>query len=241
MTYYRLVNDRSGFVACFNPKCACTTLRDWFVHSMGAENAQRERQRLIQSQTIKCDQIETFKGYLKIIFIRDPLRRLVSFYCHWVARNKPEFCFAGDGGRFPLHGQTFSDFLRTLERMAVRGISFQHHLIPQVRDVRHIAFDRVIAVEDLDAQLSAINAIFGFEYVVPKKNSSPYDEAIDRFVYDCHPAELRSDGIPSYSYFYDDRLVEAANKLYRSDIEYYRAFHEPHMLFPSSAARLHPL
>ena len=227
MTFYRLVNDRLGFVACFNPKCACTTLQDWFVHSMGDGHASSAS--LIRSQTISCDQIGGYKDYLKVLFIRDPLQRLVSFYCHWVVRDDKEWCFADDGRAYPLHGKTFSDFLRTMERIAARGIRFQHHLIPQVQDVRHIAFDRVIAIEHLDAQLSALNATFGFNYAVPKRNPTPYDNAIVRYVYDCDPDELRRDGIPSYRYFYNDRLVEAATKLYRSDVEYYRTFNDRHM------------
>ena len=239
MTFYRLVNDRIGFVACFNPKCACTTLKDWFVHSMGADYARKEK--LIGSQTIGCDQIDSYKDYLKVLFIRDPFRRLVSFYCHWVVRDDKKWCFADDGRAYPLHGQTFSDFLRTMERIAARGIRFQHHLIPQVRGVRHIEFDRVIAIEDLDAQLSALNAKFGFDYAVPKRNPTRYDNAIARHVYDCEPNELRKNGIPSYRYFYNERLVKAATEIYRADVEYYRAFHDRHMLFPASADCTSPL
>lgn len=243
MTFYRLKNDRVGFVACFSPKCGCTTLKNWFVHSLqtektpalpGKKTGERE---LIEERTISVDEIDTHDDYLRILFIRDPFRRLVSFYCNYVVRDNRLWCFADDNKEHSLHGKSFSSFIQTLRALAAQGVPFQHHLQPQVQDVRQIAFDFVIPVEDLDAQLFALNARLGIDYDVPRLHATPYDEKIDRYVYDIDPGKLSNEGVPGHRYFFNQHLVDVVKEIYLPDQAYYRALFDRHSLFHASEDR----
>ena len=204
-------------------------LRDWFKHSF-AEHEIRDRWR-IEKHLIQPGEIDNYPDYSKILFIRDPFRRLVSFYCQWVVGDDRLWCFADDEKNHSLHGKSFSEFLGILEDLADRGLAFQHHLEPQMNNVGDVQFDLVIAVEQLKAQLTKVNEELGIEHQVTMFNATPYDETLTTFAYDASPESLARKGIPRYQYFYSPDLAGKVERLYREDLDCYRAFHDDSALF----------
>lgn len=229
MTYYHVINHHHGLIVCFSPKCACTTLRHWFKHSLPEDEIKKWRH--LSDHMVWPGEIDRYPDYSRILFIRDPFRRLVSFYCRWVVRNDSDWCFADDEKNHRLRGKSFSQFLHILEGLAGQALTFQHHLKPQMQNVERVAFDLVIAIEQLNAQLTKINEALGIEYAVNTRNATPYDEALREFVYDATPKSLARNGIPGCRYFYNPDLVSKVERLYRDDLECYRAFHDDIALF----------
>jgi len=229
MTHYITINHHHGLIACFSPKCACTTLRNWFKHTLSAQDI--ENWQRVEKHTTWPGDIDNYPDYTRIFFIRDPFRRLVSFYCHWVVRDDRNWCFADNQKNYSLREKSFSDFIHTLEELSGRGIDFQHHLKPQMRNVEGVAFDLVVAVEDLRAQLRLINQELGIDYAVKELNATSYDEAMTAFVYDAAPESLAQNGFPMPQYFYNPELIKKVERFYRDDLECYREFHEEQALF----------
>jgi hypothetical protein len=229
MTFYNLVNHHLNLIVCFNPKCACTTLKDWFLHSLPVDEDQTRR--CIGPHGIPPKEIIRNRGYTKILFVRDPFRRLVSFYCGFVVRDTRNWCFADANQNYPLHGKSFSEFLQILEELAGQGLAFQHHLQPQIGSVCGIRFDMVIAIERLEQQLSELNSTLAIKYDVPKHNATPYSESANRYSFDASPECLALEAIPIAEYFFNPTLVARVEKLYNEDLTYYRAYHDDCILF----------
>ena len=220
MAHYRLVQHDKKFIACLSPKCGSTTLRDWFIASL--EPPEPLPYAALTPHMLAPDELARYPHYRKIFFIRDPFRRLVSFYCGWVVREDPLWCFADAEGRERLEGVSFRGFIHTLAALHARGAAFQHHLEPQVKDVEGIVFDHVIPIERLDDEIRRLNRELGIRYEPQHRNATPYTTGTIDSVFDLPPSEIAARGIPASESFYNRALIEIVSRLYREDIEFYR-------------------
>jgi hypothetical protein len=220
VAHYRVVQHDKKFIACFSPKCGCTTLKDWFLASL--ESPEPLEYAAISKYMLAPHELARYPHYRKIFFIRDPFRRLVSFYCGWVVRAVPLWCFADAEGRERLEGVSFSGFIHTLAALHARDAAFQHHLEPQLKDVEGIAFDRVIPIERLDDELRRLDRELGIRYEPKHLNVTPYATRTIDAVFDLPPSEIAARGIPASECFYNPALIEIVSGFYREDIEFYR-------------------
>ena len=83
MAHYYLINHPRKFIAVLSPKCASSTLKIWVNHT------QTESVSLGESM-ISPGAGHQYPDYRKFLFFRDPLRRLVSFYCRWILSDGPK-------------------------------------------------------------------------------------------------------------------------------------------------------
>ena len=134
--------------------------------------------------------------------VRQPLRRLVSFYYAWVVNNNQSWCFADQAGEVGLLDHTFREFVETLGRLAERGTPFQHHLTPQTRAEGTVRFDEVVKLEELDQRIVAINRLLGVDYVPRHLNALPYATAKRPDACDLSPRELRREPAYPFEYFF---------------------------------------
>jgi hypothetical protein len=220
VAHYRFVQHDKKFIACLSPKCGSTTLRDWFIASL--ESPEPLRYSALTTYMLAPDELAQYPHYRKIFFIRDPFRRLVSFYCGWVVREDPLWCFADAEGRERLEGVSFCGLIHTLAALHARGAAFQHHLEPQVKDVEGIVFDHVIPIERLDDEIRRLNRELGIQYEPQHRNATPYTTGTIDSVFDLPPSEIAARGIPPSDSFYNRGLIEIVSRFYGEDIEFYR-------------------
>ena len=235
MAYFFRLDHRARLLAVFSPKCASTTLRDWLqaldqhggTRNSGqpAEHAQPQQ---LQPQTrtaaffVNPERAHDHPDYFKVLFVRDPLRRLVSFYAHWVVRKPGYWSFADHERRFCLDQKSFRRFLYALEHLHRNRLRFQHHLESQLDQTTGIVFDRVVLVEQLRPGLLELNQQLGFDYLPRHQNRNPYDLGSAEPAADRSPQWLRENSVPETRWFFDEELLELATDLYAADIAFYR-------------------
>jgi len=220
VAHYRFIHHDKKFIACISPKCGSTTLKDWFIASL--ESPEPLQHAALATYMLAPGELARYPHYRKIFFIRDPFRRLVSFYCGWVVREVPLWCFADADGRERLEGVSFWGFIHTLAALHARGAAFQHHLEPQLKDVEGVVFDHVIRIEHLDDEIRRLDRELGIRYEPQHRNATPYSSDTIDSVFDLPPSEIAARGIPASECFYNQALIEIVSRLYREDIGFYR-------------------
>lgn len=211
-----MINHEKGFIALFSPKCACTTLKWWFADSLEQGNIEDEQ--YLTRFRISMVDIANFHRYQKILFVRGPHERLVSFYCAFIVNYMELWGFADNNKEVNLKGKTFSEFIHILEALWQKGVRFQHHLEPQLRGLELRVADLIIRTDDLGWELVNISRDLGFEYTPKKLNATDYSDKICDPVSDRIPEWFLSQGLPRYEYFYNAELKEIVNRIYAADL-----------------------
>ena len=228
MAYFFRLDHRARLLAVFSPKCASTTLRDW-LQALDRREEPQDAQQPEQPFFVLPRQVENHRNYfdrygdyVKVLFLRDPLRRLVSFYAHWVIRKPGYWSFADHDRRFWLDRKSFRRFFYALDHLHRNRLRFQHHLEPQLDRTAGIEFDRVVLVEHLRPGLQALNQLLGFDYLPPQATRTPYDAGTAEPVADRAPQWFRQHAVPETRWFLDPELLELAENLYADDVAAYR-------------------
>ena len=218
--YFRLDHE-ARLLAVFSPKCGSTTLRTW-LHALDQHGKLQTSKNPKQPFFVNPHKALAYPDYFKVLFLRDPLRRLVSFYAYWVVRNPCMWTYADDQRRFWLYTKSFRRFMYILEHLHRNGLKFQHHLEAQLAGTERFDFDRVVLVEQLRPGLLALNQQLGFDFAPPHSLRTPYAPGDGQQVADHSPLWFRKHGIPAACRFYDAELLELAEKMYAGDLAFYR-------------------
>ncbi len=219
MAYYFAVNHPRRFVAVFSPKCGCSTIKRWLSGSI-EKGHPRYLPIMLRPRLDALD-----LDYPHFFFVRDPLRRLVSFYLDWVAtpRVGDPWSHADSRKEVSLIDRTFRETVEALETLRAQGLEPQHHLESQTRDVFGLTFDEIIPVDHLDRKLPELSERFGMKPWEPlRERPSPYRDDARYFAADVRPAELRERGYPRAQYFFDEDLARRVQAIYAEDADLYR-------------------
>jgi hypothetical protein len=231
MAFYRAIQHQKRFIAFFSPKCGCSSIKAWLKNieqpSLQEENDNTpiEYRNGLQYRSFIYD--KDFQDYTKIIFVRDPLHRLVSFYNLFVVhyqRSSVDWHHVDNKKHFDIKEKTFEEFLELL-LLVYRDpdLELQHHLESQTMDTENIAFDYIIKVDKLSAGFRKLNEELGLSLpVTPTVNASPYNFNLTEYAFNKTPGELSMSGTPYYPYFYNDRLREIAKEVYAEDFKLYQ-------------------
>ena len=96
-----------------------------------------------QDRLVCRPEVRAADDYVRLWFVRDPFRRLVSFYYQFVVQEQQLWCFADDAKTQRLEASTFVEFVRTVGDLHDKGHRLQHHLEPQTRALLGVPFDRI--------------------------------------------------------------------------------------------------
>ena len=226
MAFYRGVNHQRKFIVFFSPKCGCTTLKAWFrtITPSSLPEDNRNIPEPYRSNWLNPKQVhdDFFDSYRKILFVRNPFHRLVSFYNLFIVQSRPQYTgwrFADEARTVDLEDCSFAEFLsHALAIHEDTGQELQHHLIPQSFSTENIAFDRVLGVDDMNAALQRLSAWLRIEADTELNlNRSQYDHDLKMVAYDHKPRTLRKTGVPEYGYFYNEALKDVVRKIYTDD------------------------
>jgi len=208
-------------IAVYSPKCASQTLRAWCTAAI--EQASGEPVDDLDDFLIDPTTIDCYADHWKVFFVRDPLRRLVSFYLRWVvAYPNVRWCFADPQQRLSLLDKSFRETLFVLRHLHVHGIDLQHHLVPQVAGVEGVRFDQVVAVERLSEGIDDLARRLAISVPITRHNEQHYSADSGEMVADRKPAWFRRHGYPPAEQFYDEEALALASEVYGVDMAYYR-------------------
>lgn len=221
MVHYRAINHDRKFIAFFSPKCGSTTIKRWFLDSLYDQEMATSRnfnKALVARSNVK------HYGYRKILFIRDPLARLVSFFCHFVIRDQLNWCFADDARAILLIDRTFSEFIHLLKKLVNEGSQPQHHLKLQITGIEGETFDHVYLMEDFHQNIADLNRLLSIDAnETTMHNETPYGRNFLPEAFDLTPSRLRKLGIPNKESFWNDELIAIATEIYQPDMELHQS------------------
>lgn len=217
MAHYFIANHAKRFVAIASPKCGSKAVRSWFLQTAGVDPPTLQK---VDPFLVGPEGLAALDAYERVLFVRDPLRRLVGFYWTWVVCDSTDWCFLDERREQSLRGATFRQMIEGVDNARSQGRTLQHHLVAQVaglpgdRPADHLAL-----VERLDDELAALNQRFGltgcdnaepFRRQVGSTRSEPVmDRLADRFDRDLAPA---------YESFYDAELAAKARRCFADDV-----------------------
>lgn len=159
--------------------------------------------------------------YTRVWIVRDPLRRLVSFYLQFVVRDQRNWCFADHDRARRLEDSTFEDFIRIIGELHDSELRLQHHLEPQTRALSEVPFDRVVKIEDLERRSDELMELLGVSERPGHHNKRPADsEHVDNG-WRLKPSELAGLPTPTDSSFWNDELRAIAHRVYAKDCAFY--------------------
>ncbi len=233
MGYYSLINHPYKFIFFWNAKCGCSTLKKIFYE-------------ITEGDFFAGDNIHGFIGYLnshkyfipkenlanylhykKIIVVRDPWSRLVSFYINKTILANQESNLERESNIdiyriFDAINYSFNELVHIM--LIMKPGLFQHHLELQSSGIEDIEFDRVILLSEMSQKLPSILQSLGIDIgklssLTSYSNSTSYDSSFTEKVMHLKPEEFNNlNRLPSYHCFYNKTLINMVAKIYERDI-----------------------
>jgi hypothetical protein len=220
MAHLCRIDHELRLMAVISPKCASNSIHCW-MNELARASGQGEGFDRKDADRIHLGQLPEYPDYRSVLFIRDPLRRLVSFHATWVVRAPHMWCFADQARRFKLQGKSFRQLLYVLDHLDRHGLPFQHHLEPQHQGLPTHEFTHVILTEELTHGFRVLNEALGLDVDAPHRHRTSRKMDLKQYVGDRKPAWLASHGIPEDAWFFDAPSAELARRLYAEDVALY--------------------
>ena len=221
MTSYCLVNNEKRFVFCVDPKCGCTTVKEWFKRIL--DKPEDKTKIRIEPFMVRANLVHTLDDYSRIWFVRDPFQCLISFYYQFVVFQPKHWCFADHEKKQTLEERTFEEFIRIIGELHDRGQRLQHHLQAQTRSLLDVPFDAIVKIENLEEQKHELMTMVKTK-AEPKHLNNQKNSEIDMpNAFLLSPEELKNNTIYSYSSFWNDELLEIVKRVYFNDCELYNS------------------
>jgi len=237
VAHYAAVNHDFRFVAVFSPKCASSSIRLWLWDArtlMGARPHVGGPWR--DFGILPLDAIAEYPGYRTVLFLRDPIRRVVSYYAQFVVGEDEEWLHADDAASVELRRHTFRETVRAVAAVARSGRRLQHHLVPQVDGIPPgIVFDEVIVVERFDRDIARFNRVVGITTPGPWAATVRSYDGPDVPAADLTPAWIREHGLPRPERFVDEELAATITDVYAEDVAWYLSVPGTSLLRPGNS------
>lgn len=221
-----LVSHKYKFICFWNAKCACGTIKTWFLNLHNVFEWEYSPHSEISKHTpiITKDQLSEYTDYYKFVVVRNPWKRLVSYYKNKkiVMRHK-NINFPIDRARLINSGDmSFKEMVNFISLSDSHVYTREDHVANQYYGLENITFDKVVKLENLHDDMHVIknelNLPLDFNFNTnfhqppsPTSNSKEY-------VYDVKPLDFDKENLPSYKYFYNDELKSTVEKSYIDDI-----------------------
>lgn len=237
MGYYTLVSHKHKFIFFWNAKCGCSAIKRLFleierdevyegpktihdppnVHAyLGYLNS--------HSYFLPKEDLEKYSDYKKILIVRDPWSRVVSYYCDKIVIKREEMALDKTFGLISLSSTNFMDFVRLL--YLVNPIHFQHHLEEQGEGLEDVEFDHVVELKDMNDALNPILEELGVTHHLRTLerfgNLTPYKDghglAHKSYVGDVKPQCLNPHKLPKKENFYSKDSWKMVEEIYEKDL-----------------------
>lgn len=214
MTFLTLINHKYKFVYFWNAKCACTTMKKWFLQTINIDVNGDVHDFLRNSEyTVSKESLEgEYKNYFKFIVVRNPWNRLVSYYCN---KNINGI----DLGNSPLNC-SFNEFVNHIVKYEDKYM--EHHIQPQTYGLDNIDFDYVVKMENLEKDMKIVCSILEIPInIFSFHNKTKINNNVKNKVFNWRPSQFKKYGIPPYKNFYNKALIGKVRTKYIEDIVKY--------------------
>ena len=164
------------------------------------------------------------------ILVRNPYKRLVSFYINkviyqgdapWTLKEKYEFEVPIPHFEIIDTGVSFEEFIKLLGMVDVTQA--ERHLKPQFMWVEDKTFNKVVHMENFKEDIKEVCEVLDFDYdKIKQKKSNHFNrtEDIIEYVHDKPTSWFRENGLPkNYELYYTQEMKDIVYNLYKKDFE----------------------
>jgi len=243
-----LVNKDKNIMMGWTPKCACTTACKMFFNELELldealefhEFIHQYRQRVYEPKHPVLTNYMHDKDLIKFKVVRDPYRRAVSSYVHYMrdaytVENHPIISqikkMTGDP---EPNNISFIDYLNYVSRIDVGKGKTEFH-----QEIQHDPFevnssfkwDYIVKIENIKNEINKINKQHGLSLSVEgdigksfhytKKIKDFEGVAFDKRAKDIIIREGEDTIIPDYKFFYNPAIKKRVESIWGKDIEIY--------------------
>jgi len=238
-----LVSDKLKIIVGWTPKCACTTIKKWFFDTLGVEFKNvhqgsfdsQYKLTVDQNSNIK-NQLNKYNKYTKVLFIRDPYKRMVSGYINKVVKEDTSY-------KKNRNFRNFKSFVYNHDKTFALDGYLAHHFNPQtLGQFKYFKsmkweWDFVIDIESMNDGIKEVNKVLGTN-VIPSdrahpKNTTHYQDDPSKInkahlkPYYLTPQKLKTlevkNKLPPYNFFYNKDLIKACESIYSQDFKYFKS------------------
>lgn len=221
-----LVNHKYRLIFFWNGKCACTTMKKFFIKTVEDKNgdnlSERELHTYIMRYYLKneINKNRILNGYKKIIVVRNPYSRLVSFFTNKCIVNKDKIII--DKRKQPINPKQYSFFDIITIILNTPKQYLEHHIAPQITELEDIKFNNIIKMENLEDEMKMVlleNDIliqFDFKIKVGGHDTKYNDTESTKSLF-IKANKFDKNNIPTYKWFYNTNISKKIAEYYHDD------------------------
>ncbi len=231
-----LISHKHRFMLFTTAKCGSGTAKEWFLHALNLLSDQHisagrvdehlgmsihdyVRNHKTQFCATEQELLHVARNYSKIIVVRNPWKRVVSFYCDKILIRENWLPALNLSTKESYTKDiTFRECVKYIEQIPDRAL--EGHLRPQNYARENIDFDFVVKIEKFGVEMAQVAKALQLPqpFVHIHRNRTPYDE----YLTTAHSSDMKPRDIvctPPYQYFYDQELHDIVRAKYWQDIE----------------------
>jgi hypothetical protein len=205
-------------IITLNYKCASSNIIRWFVSNMkDYKHENTTLSNIINKKYVFSDgKIGNYKGYYKILIVRNPFNRLVSAFLDKGFYNFGPLIRLCEKYKLTIGDLTFRKFINILSKENIKDMN--SHWRPLSSDNNPLKYDKVIKMEFIGNHMNVFAKRFQYtEFPVKTKIS----KKISKNLYDVPIKDLKL-LIPSihrnYKNYFDKQIIENVEKIFKGDL-----------------------
>ena len=228
MGFHPLVDHERRQIIFWNAKCGCSSVKDMFLRLVrGSDYAGFRSISALHVEVgyrngpYACAEEDVsgpLADYFKWIVVRNPWRRLSSFFGDKSVGG--EVSEVDKAKAWDSRGLTFRQLVERVASLPAGEL--QHHLEPQALGIEDIEFDEVVKLEQSSAAITEIGVRVGItDLVLPRIHVARNGPAAagTKFLGDEPATSFVDRPTPHWRQLYDDELVEMVGQVYAADTE----------------------